>query len=215
MTGSKISQEQFLTGIQLLAEAYPKGRQHAVFTNQTIQQIWFRFFSHYSTPQFKRVIEHYLTNASWFPNAPHEIQKLWDESGEQERAAHQELASLPAAKTEDFTPEQLIENRKKLSLAIKLMMSGKGVRVPSLTNITSAELEAIVIQSRTFKPAKEAKFYDNITDYTPLEDMRKYLHSDIEHYQNLAISWAKKNNCEIVRDKKGNPIDIKEYEAKS
>jgi hypothetical protein len=209
----RISLDQFLNGLELLGEQH--GKHYAVFTNQAIQDIWFKFFSRYSKEQWMRVIEHYLAHSSWFPKAPHEIQKLWDESGEEQRLAHQNLAILPAAKEQEFTPEQIVENSKKLKLACKLLVI-KGVKIPPLHKTSVTELEAI-LEGCKKSQMKVVVLDKNDKLQTPanalFQDIRAYFFSGSERYRQMAIDWASDptSGCELVY-KNGRVIDIKEVE---
>lgn len=213
---NKISLDSFTDGLNLLGSVY--GCSHAVFTNEAIKSIWFKYFSNYTREKWIRVIEYYIAHSQWFPKSPHEIQKLWDESGEQERLAQQKLAALPPTQEEEFTPEQLIENQRKINLAMKLALA-KGVKIPPLNQVSSHELEAIVEGAKKAQSAKQstALLQKNgqliPNEYTLFSDMKKYFHSGSEKYRQMAIDWASDpvNGCEFVYQN-GEIADIKEVE---
>lgn len=214
---NKLSLDRFSDGLNLLGSVY--GCSHAVFTNEAVKDIWFRYFSNYTREKWIRVVEYYIAHSQWFPKAPHEIAKLWDESGEQERLAQQKLAALPPAEEEEFTPEQLIENQKKINLATQLMVLAKGVKIPPLNQISSHELQAMVEGAKKAHSAQKSvtvlqrngqlKAQDNAL----VQDIRAYFHSDSERYRQMAIDWASDPNsgCVLVY-KNGQIVDIKEVE---
>ena len=223
MTGlNKITLAQFMQGLRLLADVY--GGSHAVFTNETVQTIWFRFFENYTITKFQRVIEYYIGHSQWFPKSPHEIAKLWDESGEQERLAQLELSktpALPAANEQEFTEEQLIQNQKKLKLAIALVW-GAGVKTAKidLAQISPEELNAIYANAKKAKLAEKSKviLQSNgqlkVADSALISDIRKYFHSGSERYRQMAIDWVSdpSSGCEFIRNKNGQIVDIKEVD---
>lgn len=212
---NNLSSEQFSEGLNLLGSVY--GCSHAVFTNETVKNIWFKYFSNYTRERWIRVIEHYIAHSQWFPKAPHEIQRLWDESGEQERLAQQKLAVLPPAQEEHFDPEQLIENQRKIKLAMKLMVLAKGVKLPPLNKTSSHELEAMLEDAKKAQSAKQAvavlqKNGDlKASSEALFHDIRAYFFSGSERYRQMAIDWASDPNsgCELVRNTRGEIVDIK------
>ncbi|MFM6133717.1 MAG: hypothetical protein ACKPCP_06020 [Sphaerospermopsis kisseleviana] len=212
---NNLSSEQFSEGLSLLGSVY--GHSHAVFTNETVKNIWFKYFSNYTRERWIKVIEYYVSQSSWFPKAPHEIQKLWDESGEQERLAQQKLAALPPAQEEDFDPEQLIENQRKIKLVMKLMVLAKDVKLPPLNQTSSYELEAMlegVKKAQSVKQAVAILQKNGELKASPeafFDDIRAYFFSGSERYRQMAIGWASEPNsgCELVHNARGQIVDIK------
>ena len=154
---------------------------------------WFGFFSNYGQERFTKVIEYYLAHCQWFPKAPLQIQELWDNSGEDQRGRQEFNQPALSAESSEFTPEQQIENLKKINLAWRISNVFKGRNMPNLGQYSVAELEAMITAqeaaSREQLPIKVNEEERVIDPF--LSDLKVYLLSGIDRHYQQAIDWVK------------------------
>ena len=228
-----ITKQGFIESLNLLADNY--GDDYPVFRNQDIAEAWFNFFKEvcHTDEKLKKIFTHYIVESMYFPKAPREIITLWDDSGK-DRPSENYL-SLPSTEDrlsreqkeelDNMSLEDMAENRKKIPLILAIAKTWNGLnskerleRINELCKHPASELQMMFETCRKSDRLKTASRLNNrhqlkATQYSTVEDMRKYLHSSSDKYRQLAIDWASdpKNGAKLVKNG-SKVVDIREIE---
>lgn len=237
-----ISEQVFRDCLALLADNY--GDNYPVFTNEEITDIWFDFFSkeYQGDWKLRQVFKHYLAESMYFPKSPREIVKVWKDSGQEKPPGEnfienrEHFNALPSVESKDrereakelenMTPEQMVENRKKIPLIFAIASSYKNLQgserdemITKLRNYSADELKMMLdncVKSEKLKRLPTVDYSGNMRSPKEayFEDMRKYFHSGSDKYRQMAIDWVEQNKDQgyyLVR-RNGKVVDIAEHE---
>lgn len=119
-----LSQQAFSSGMDLLESAY--GSEFPVFADARLLRIWYKHFScKYSDREFEKVVEHYISNCSYFPKAPAQMCEAYSKADKHEtRSPGENCLALPSTQinAESLSPEKIKENFVRVRLIVNLTM---------------------------------------------------------------------------------------------